>query len=147
MKKDIPINKVILYGSYAKGKAKKGSDVDIVIISEKFGKNPQKEGKYLFRKLWDVENTGIEPVGYSSKDFYTSNPSPLLYEIKKLRVPTCVIANFDKEYEDICIDGSRVMLIPQYRPLPYSETTQIQVCVIDQRIIIKKELYSPILAV
>ena len=83
LKKDIPINKVILYGSYAKGKAKKGSDVDIVIISEKFGKNPQKEGKYLFRKLWDVENTGIEPVGYSSKDFYTSNPSPLLYEIKK----------------------------------------------------------------
>lgn len=83
LKKDIPVKKVILYGSYAKGKAKKGSDVDIVIISEKFGKDPQKEGKYLFRKLWDIENIGIEPIGYSPKGFYTPNPSPLLYEIRK----------------------------------------------------------------
>lgn len=83
LKKDIPVKRVILYGSYAKGKAKKDSDVDIVIISEKFGKNPQKEGKYLFRKLWDVKNIGIEPIGYSPKDFDTLNPSPLLYEIRK----------------------------------------------------------------
>ncbi|MDA2922835.1 nucleotidyltransferase domain-containing protein [Patescibacteria group bacterium AH-259-L07] len=83
LKKDIPIQKVIIYGSYAKGKGRKGSDIDLVIVSDKFGKSPQEEGKYLFRKLWDIENAKIEPIGYSPKDFQTSSPSPLLYEIRK----------------------------------------------------------------
>lgn len=83
IKKDIPIQRVILYGSYAKGKAKKTSDIDIVIISDKFGKNPLEEGKYLFRKLWEVKKSNIDPIGYSQKDFENPNPSPLLYEIKR----------------------------------------------------------------
>lgn len=83
IKKDIPVDKVIIYGSYAKGKAKKTSDIDIAIISEKFGKNPSEEGKYLFRKLWEVKKSNIDPIGYSQKGFKNPNPSPLLYEIKR----------------------------------------------------------------
>ncbi len=83
VREDIPIEKVILYGSHAKGIAKKNSDIDIAIISKKFGKNYQEEGKFLFRKLWDVAYSDIEPIGYSPKDFDTLNPSPLLAEIKK----------------------------------------------------------------
>lgn len=83
LKKDISIQEVILYGSYAKERGKINSDVDLAIISNEFGKNSQQDGKYLFRKLWDVKSAGIEPIGYSPKDFYTSNPSPLLYEIRK----------------------------------------------------------------
>lgn len=71
----------------------------------------------------------------------------MLYQIGKLKRPTCVIANFDREYEGLCVNGSRIILIPQYKPLPYSETTQIQACVIDQRIIAKKELFSAMSAV
>lgn len=83
LKKDIPIQKVIIYGSYAKGGERRDSDIDLVIVSDEFGKSPQEEGKYLFRKLWDIENAKIEPIGYSPKDFQTSSPSPLLYEIRK----------------------------------------------------------------
>lgn len=83
IKKDIPVFKVILYGSYAKGKAKKNSDIDLVIISDKFGKDPHEDGKYLFRKLWEVKDAKIEPLGYSPKNFNNPNPSPLLHEIRK----------------------------------------------------------------
>lgn len=83
LKKDIPIQRVVIYGSYAKGKAKKDSDIDLAIISPKFGKNPQEDGKYLFGKLWEVNDSKIEPIGYSPKDFQNPYPSPLLYEIRK----------------------------------------------------------------
>lgn len=83
IREDLPVSRVVLFGSHAKGTAKRGSDIDIAVISDKFGKNPRKEGQYLFRKLWKVENSSIDPVGYSSKDFGSLNPSPLLYEIRK----------------------------------------------------------------
>lgn len=81
------IEKILLYGSYAKGEQKKNSDIDICIISDKFGKNPTEEGKYLFRKLWLMENANIEPIGYSPDYFYNKdNHSPLINEIKKTGV-------------------------------------------------------------
>lgn len=78
-----PIKKVILYGSYAKGTSRKDSDIDICIISKNFGKDPHQEGKYLFRKLWQLKNANLEPVGYSPKDFYSRDKSPLINEIQK----------------------------------------------------------------
>lgn len=83
IREDLPVSKVVLFGSHAKGTAKQGSDVDIAIVSNKFGKNPRKEGQYLFRRLWKVKNSSIDPVGYSPKDFASPNPSPLLHEIRK----------------------------------------------------------------
>jgi len=77
------IEKVILYGSYAKGTYHKGSDIDICLISKKFGKDFHQEGKYLFRKLWQLKNANLGPVGYSPKDFYKKNNSPLINEIQK----------------------------------------------------------------
>ncbi|MDI6591968.1 MAG: nucleotidyltransferase domain-containing protein [Patescibacteria group bacterium] len=77
------IEKVILYGSYAKGTPHRDSDIDICLISKKFGKDPHEEGKYLFRKLWHLKNANLEPIGYSPKDFYHKNNSPLIYEIQK----------------------------------------------------------------
>ncbi len=86
LRNEIPVSKVILFGSYANGKQRKGSDVDIAIVSEKFGINPHEEGKYLLRKLWDVKFANIDPIPYSPKDFFSKEPSPLLWEIKKYGV-------------------------------------------------------------
>jgi predicted nucleotidyltransferase len=83
LRNEIPVNKVILFGSYARGKQHKSSDVDIAIISEKFGINPHEEGKYLFRKLWKISFANIDPMPYSPNDLLSKNPSPLLAEIKK----------------------------------------------------------------
>jgi len=78
-----PIEKAILYGSYAKGMSHPDSDIDVCLISKKFGKDPHQEGKYLFRKLWQLKNANLEPVGYAPKDFYAKNQSPLVNEIQK----------------------------------------------------------------
>lgn len=83
VRKDISVERVILYGSYAKGKMREDSDIDLAIVSDKFGKNYSEEGKYLFRKLWEVKESNIDPIGYSPKDFNNPNPSPLLYEIRR----------------------------------------------------------------
>lgn len=80
---DISVKKVILYGSYVSGKATKTSDIDIAVVSDDFGDDMRKNNQYLFRKLWKLKNPIIEPIGYSSKEFGTNNPSPLLYEIRK----------------------------------------------------------------
>lgn len=58
-------------------------DIDLCLVSKKFGKDPHEEGKYLFRKLWHLKNANIELVGYSPKSFYAKNKYPLLNEIQK----------------------------------------------------------------
>ncbi|MEK7175252.1 MAG: nucleotidyltransferase domain-containing protein, partial [Patescibacteria group bacterium] len=77
---DLTIDRVYLYGSYARGGERDWSDVDVCIISPKF-KNLDALS-YLFknRRKQDIINS-IEPIGYSMEEFY--NESPLVSEIKK----------------------------------------------------------------
>lgn len=56
IKKDMPIHKVILYGSYAKKKARKTSDIDLAIISEKLGKNLKKKGNIYLENCGKLKN-------------------------------------------------------------------------------------------
>jgi len=82
--KKIPIEKVIIYGSYAKGKAHKWSDVDICIISSKF-RDPFEAIEFLLAKRNKKEVLiGLEPVGFTKKDF--KEGSSLIEEIKKMGV-------------------------------------------------------------
>ena len=76
-----PVEKVLLYGSYAKGKSKRDSDIDICVVSPKFGKDTIKELQYLLKQTHDVDER-IEPYPVSSKE-YRETASPLIYEIKK----------------------------------------------------------------
>ena len=39
---------MILYGSYAKGKAHPDSDIDVAVVSKHFGKDKVEEGIMLF---------------------------------------------------------------------------------------------------
>lgn len=82
LRKDrLPIKKVILFGSYAKGKQRKWSDIDLCVISPRF-KNPWKAMEYLWlkREISDPRYA-IEPVGFSPKDFREG--SSLINEIKQ----------------------------------------------------------------
>lgn len=77
---ELPINKVILFGSFAKGTQRKWSDVDLCVISPKF-KNPMKAMNYLWQKtIFDMKYT-IEPIGFSPDDF-KDKYSSLINEIK-----------------------------------------------------------------
>lgn len=80
---NFPVQKVILFGSHAKGKATKWSDVDLCVISRKFG---HKKGlidpwDYLWKKRFELKDYGIEPLGFHPNDFVEEDP--LVWEIKK----------------------------------------------------------------
>ncbi|MBA3046947.1 nucleotidyltransferase domain-containing protein [Patescibacteria group bacterium] len=78
---DLPVKKVILFGSFAKGRQREWSDIDLCIISPKF-KDAWSALEYLWskRKIFDIKYT-IEPIGFSPKDFQDKYDS-LIQEIK-----------------------------------------------------------------
>jgi len=81
LKKDrLPIKKVILFGSYAKGAQHKWSDIDICVVSPKF-KNTFSAMQYLWLKRINDQGHAIEPVGFSPKDY--KEGSSLINEIKQ----------------------------------------------------------------
>ncbi|MBI5066516.1 nucleotidyltransferase domain-containing protein [Candidatus Woesearchaeota archaeon] len=54
LKKSYDLKKLILFGSFAKGKQKKHSDVDLVVVSQKFKKNLLERSPPLHLK-WDLD--------------------------------------------------------------------------------------------
>lgn len=79
---DISVRKALLFGSFAKGENRKGSDIDVAIVSEQFGHNRIKEGQLLFKKARLIDSR-IEPIPVSVYDYENNDDSPILYEIKK----------------------------------------------------------------
>lgn len=77
---NLPIDKVILFGSYAKGRQNRWSDVDLCVISPKF-KDSWSAMDYLWSKLTFNLHYTIEPVGFNPKDF-SDKYSSLVQEIK-----------------------------------------------------------------
>ncbi len=76
----LPIEKVILFGSFAKGNQHKWSDIDLCIISPKF-KNSWQALQYLWSKRPKDSGLTIEPMGFNPKDF--KNNDSLIYEIQR----------------------------------------------------------------
>ncbi len=65
----LPIDKVIIFGSYAKGKPHKWSDVDVCVISPKFKDTLQAIQFLLIKRNKQEIRAGLEPVGFSKRDF------------------------------------------------------------------------------
>lgn len=76
----IPVQQMILFGSYAKGSPKPWSDVDVCVVSPLFGKDGYDEMVRL-KKLTGLVEDMIEPHPYSPKDL-TDPWDPLAYEIR-----------------------------------------------------------------
>jgi predicted nucleotidyltransferase len=81
MAREIRIERVVVYGSYASGKTHGGSDLDLAIISPDFGKDRFEEGKMLRRVAWRIDPR-IEPVPISSESFENDTWIPLIHEIR-----------------------------------------------------------------
>ncbi len=79
--KGIPVEKMILFGSYAKGKAKAWSDLDVCVVSKTFGKDPHDELVMLLKLMPDTD-IEIEPHPYHPKDL-KDRWDPLAAEIRK----------------------------------------------------------------
>jgi predicted nucleotidyltransferase len=78
----IPVDRVILYGSYAKGKTRPDSDIDVAVISKNFGQDRVEEGMTLFRISGKIDPR-LEPIPISSESYQKDTWVPLIYEIKE----------------------------------------------------------------
>lgn len=78
---NLPITCVYVFGSYAKGRARKDSDIDVAVISPMF-KNAWQALTYLSKKVPYGLGWSIEPVGFNPKDF-SDKYSTLISEIKE----------------------------------------------------------------
>ena len=75
-KKGLEIDKIILFGSYAKGNYREDSDVDIVIISKDFsGKDIFERAKILGDTEWLLMDKFLVPL-----DIVTMSPEDLKKE-------------------------------------------------------------------
>lgn len=74
------VEQVYLYGSYARGIQRAGSDIDVCVVLKNFNPNKDQDRFLLWNKVCEVDYR-IEPVGFHASDFIEADP--LVYEIKK----------------------------------------------------------------
>ena len=68
-RKKIKINKIILFGSYAKGKFKEGSDIDIIVISDDFASMSYWERiNFLSEAIYEIFEP-IEAFSFTSTEW------------------------------------------------------------------------------
>ena len=77
---NIPVQKALLFGSYARGKPRKDSDIDVAVISTAFKGDRYSDRRLIvpFRRGLDSR---IEPMPFTPKDF--AEGGILIDEIKK----------------------------------------------------------------
>lgn len=77
----LTIDRLIVFGSYAKGTPKPWSDLDVCVVSRAFGKNGYDEMVFL-KQLTNTVDSMIEPHPYHPKDL--NDPfDPLAWEIRR----------------------------------------------------------------
>jgi uncharacterized protein len=86
-KNKIPIKKAILFGSYARGKAKMESDIDVALVSEVFSGDRFEDRRKIIPLRREIDNR-IEPIPFRPEDF--ENGGILVEEIKKTGVVVSV---------------------------------------------------------
>lgn len=77
--KQFPLDAVYLYGSYAYGKPKPYSDVDVAVFSPMFGNNIVQETVMLM-ELFENAGLMVEPRAYSRQEFAQAEVGTFLYE-------------------------------------------------------------------
>ena len=79
----IAVDKIILYGSYAKGTPRPYSDIDIAVISPDFKGKKIFEIQATLARLLSQYLSVAEVIGYSSDEFRTASPETFIGEIKR----------------------------------------------------------------
>jgi len=80
-KEGVEFNKIYLFGSYAKSHPRDWSDIDVAVVSKKFGKDFLKE-QLLLDRIADKVDYAIEPHPFCPRDI-KDKWSILALEIKR----------------------------------------------------------------
>ncbi|MCX6307564.1 MAG: nucleotidyltransferase domain-containing protein [Bacteroidia bacterium] len=77
----VSVNRAFLFGSYSTDTATESSDIDVMIVSDKYDENDD----MIIGKIWKLTrkiNTKIEPFFIGDRKFREDNTSPLISMIK-----------------------------------------------------------------
>jgi uncharacterized protein len=80
--KGIRVEKAVLYGSYAHGRPRMDSDIDLAIVSPDLGRDRFEERKILLQLAWRIDPR-LEPVPVSPEAYERDTWVPLIYEIRE----------------------------------------------------------------
>ncbi|TSC92777.1 MAG: DNA polymerase beta domain-containing protein [Candidatus Berkelbacteria bacterium Licking1014_7] len=80
-KNNIPVSAMYLFGSFARGKQREGSDIDFCVVSNNFGKNDFEE-MVAINQIGKKVSPFIEAFPVSEKDFLDGS-NPIGVEAKK----------------------------------------------------------------
>jgi predicted nucleotidyltransferase len=84
VKKEIDIEKVILFGSFAEERQSEWSDIDLAIISDDFKKmNHFERMVYLGKLAWWADTVSVEALGYTLDEYKNATKLDFLGEIKR----------------------------------------------------------------
>lgn len=82
MKRVIPVKRTILFGSFAYGKAIKDSDVDLIILSDKFAEFSDDERLCLLYRLSVGFPYNLHVYGLTEEELEDSSSLTTLGEVK-----------------------------------------------------------------
>ena len=84
LRNHLELDKVILFGSWAKGKQKRWSDIDLAVISNHFERMNFHDRLVLLGILaWQSKATEIEALGYTLDEYKHATRMDFLGEIKR----------------------------------------------------------------
>ena len=83
LEKDIRVDKVVLFGSYANGNPRAESDIDIAIISNELERYKPLEKIYLLADRRLGCDTQLAPLGYTLQQYQSAERQSFIGEIKR----------------------------------------------------------------
>jgi predicted nucleotidyltransferase len=87
LEKEIPVEKVIVFGSYAYGKPNRASDLDLAVVSPGFKRMPHIKRIMLLSAISRYVKTprliDIDPLGFTEEDIRNSDYFGLAGEISE----------------------------------------------------------------
>ena len=69
LRREIPIEEFILFGSYAHGNAKEHSDIDVAVISDWFKGKPRIENMQYLSRVAAAYNSLIEVLPFTEEEY------------------------------------------------------------------------------
>ena len=86
VKKTFKPERILLFGSYASGKVTNYSDIDIVVVADKFKKIPEEKRLDVLYELTQDLYPDFHVFGYTPEEFKNASSLITLEEIKKSHI-------------------------------------------------------------
>jgi predicted nucleotidyltransferase len=81
LEQEIPVQEVILFGSYARGTPQEHSDIDLAVISDWFEGKPAIENLTFLARIASRYSTLIEALPFTQKEYQKIDQRSLLSRI------------------------------------------------------------------